>query len=46
MENVVLLRDRWRRTCRHLTASRFPAYLGIDIGSVSTNVVAIDECGR
>ena len=26
-------------------SSRFPAYLGIDIGSVSTNVVVIDEFG-
>jgi predicted CoA-substrate-specific enzyme activase len=43
-EHVVQLRDR----VPVYTASenaRIPAYLGLDIGSVSTNVVAIDEFG-
>jgi predicted CoA-substrate-specific enzyme activase len=50
LQNVLLLRD-------HPAASRteplpeaesdaVPAYLGIDIGSVSTNLALIDECGR
>ncbi len=50
LENVLLLRD-------HPTASRteplpeageaaIPTYLGIDIGSVSTNLALLDESGR
>ena len=35
----------WASTCRRPTAQPIPAYLGLDIGSVSTNVVAIDEFG-
>ena len=44
MENVVLLRDRVG-TYVPPSGGRIPAYLGIDVGSVSTNVVAIDEFG-
>jgi predicted CoA-substrate-specific enzyme activase len=43
-ENVVQLRDRV--TAYQAPAEGIiPAYLGLDIGSVSTNVVAIDESG-
>ncbi len=44
MENVVLLRDR---VAPYMPPSsgRISAYLGIDIGSVSTNVVAMDDTG-
>ncbi len=44
-ENVVQLRDRVGLTWRRPMAGPIPAYLGLDIGSVSTNVVAIDEFG-
>ncbi len=44
MDNVVLLRDRVKP--RILQGEKgVPAYLGIDIGSVSTNLVVIDEKG-
>ena len=35
----------WASTCRRAGGPPIPAYLGLDIGSVSTNVVAIDEFG-
>ncbi|HUP02344.1 MAG TPA: acyl-CoA dehydratase activase [Bryobacteraceae bacterium] len=44
-ENVVQLRDRVGFYAAPTDGSRIPAYLGLDIGSVSTNVVAIDEFG-
>jgi predicted CoA-substrate-specific enzyme activase len=46
MENVLLLRDRGGQYVGENTTSQVAAYLGIDIGSVSTNVVVIDESGR
>ncbi len=48
MQNVVLLRDRvpaYAPPPGHPEGAPIPAFLGIDIGSVSTNVVAIDETG-
>ena len=45
MENVVLLRDRVGQYVPPPGDGPIPAYLGIDIGSVSTNVVAMDESG-
>jgi predicted CoA-substrate-specific enzyme activase len=45
MEDVVLLRDRIKPYEMKDTSSRMPAYLGIDIGSVSTNLVVLDESG-
>jgi len=44
-ENVVLLRDRTGVYVPPPGDEPIPAYLGLDIGSVSTNVVAIDEFG-
>jgi predicted CoA-substrate-specific enzyme activase len=47
LENVLLLRDRVRPyEWPHSPHSRVPAYLGIDVGSVSTNLAVIDEAGR
>jgi predicted CoA-substrate-specific enzyme activase len=43
-ENVIQLRDRVG-VYAPPAEGRIPAYLGLDIGSVSTNVVAIDESG-
>jgi predicted CoA-substrate-specific enzyme activase len=47
MENVLLLRDRVQPyeppAC---CALGIPAYLGIDVGSVSTNLAVIDETGQ
>ena len=45
MENVVLLRDRVAPYVPPPGDGLIPAYLGIDIGSVSTNVVAMDASG-
>src|SRR5450755_138477 len=45
MANVVLLRDRVGSYVPPPGTASIPAYLGIDVGSVSTNVVAIDETG-
>jgi predicted CoA-substrate-specific enzyme activase len=45
MENVTLLRDRVGAYTPPPGGGPIPAYLGIDVGSVSTNVVAIDEFG-
>ena len=44
-ENVVQLRDRVGVYVPPPNGELIPAYLGLDIGSVSTNVVAIDEFG-
>ena len=44
-ENVVQLRDRVGVYVPPASGEPIPAYLGLDIGSVSTNVVAIDEFG-
>ncbi|SPE36423.1 Putative CoA enzyme activase (fragment) [Candidatus Sulfopaludibacter sp. SbA6] len=44
-ENVVQLRDRVGVYVPPPNDTPIPAYLGLDIGSVSTNVVAIDESG-
>src|ERR1039457_5677121 len=45
MQHVVLLRDRVGAYATPPGNHPIPAYLGIDVGSVSTNVVAIDETG-
>jgi len=45
-ENAVQLRDRVGVYVPPPDGELIPAYLGLDIGSVSTNVVAIDEFGR
>ena len=45
MEDVVLLRDRVPAYVPPAGDAPIPAYLGIDIGSVSTNVVVTDEHG-
>ncbi len=45
MANVVLLRDGVRSYVAPPGDDPIQAYLGIDVGSVSTNVVAIDEMG-
>jgi activator of 2-hydroxyglutaryl-CoA dehydratase len=44
MEKVVLLRDRVEEF-RFPVAGRVPAFLGIDIGSVSTNLALVTESG-
>jgi predicted CoA-substrate-specific enzyme activase len=46
MANVVLLRDRVEPYESPYGQEKIDAYLGVDIGSVSTNVVLIDEDGR
>jgi len=46
MENVVLLREKIIPRDIHDTREKIPAYLGVDIGSVSTNLVVIDPEGR
>ncbi|MFP4216686.1 MAG: acyl-CoA dehydratase activase [Phycisphaerae bacterium] len=46
MDNVVLLRDRVKPYQPPADDEAIPAYLGIDIGSVSTNLVLIDSRGR
>jgi predicted CoA-substrate-specific enzyme activase len=43
--NVVQLRDRVGTYVAPADGRPIPAYLGLDIGSVSTNVVVIDEFG-
>ncbi len=45
MDNVVLLRDKVQDFRPHGNG-QIDAYLGIDVGSVSTNVVVIDPTGR
>jgi len=42
MENVVLLREQVKEYDPPAGNGPIPAYLGIDVGSVSTNLVAID----
>jgi predicted CoA-substrate-specific enzyme activase len=46
MENVLLLRDRAGQYVGENDSPCVEAYIGIDIGSVSTNVVVIDKAGR
>ena len=46
MQQVVLLRDRVDDTRQLAPGEIVDAYLGIDIGSVCTNLVAIDEAGN
>jgi predicted CoA-substrate-specific enzyme activase len=46
MENVVLLRDRVLPYEPPYGGGPIEAYLGLDVGSVSTNVAVIDEEGR
>jgi predicted CoA-substrate-specific enzyme activase len=43
LENVLLLRERIRPARRPDVGAGEPAYLGIDIGSVSTNLVVLNE---
>ena len=45
MDNVVLLRHRVAPYVPPPGMAPIPAYLGIDVGSVSTNVVVTDESG-
>jgi predicted CoA-substrate-specific enzyme activase len=45
MENVVLLRDRVPPSRRPGLGGKAESYLGIDIGSVSTNLVVLDAAG-
>ncbi len=46
MDRVILLRDRVPAYTPPPAGAPIPAYLGIDVGSVSTNLVAIDEFGN
>ena len=46
LDHVVLLRDRTVRPTLPPDDLPIPAYVGIDIGSVSTNVVVIDSAGE
>jgi predicted CoA-substrate-specific enzyme activase len=46
LERVVSLRDRVPAVELPETGSRLQAYLGIDVGSVSTNLVVIDSAGN
>jgi predicted CoA-substrate-specific enzyme activase len=46
MDRVILLRDRVKPYEFPADGSRVGAYLGIDIGSVSTNLVLLDEAGE
>jgi len=43
LDKVVLLRDRVPKYAPPPDGAKIPAYLGLDIGSVSTNVVAMDQ---
>jgi predicted CoA-substrate-specific enzyme activase len=45
LQDVLLLRDRVRPPHVPATREGRQAYLGIDIGSVSTNLVVVDEAG-
>ena len=45
LENVLLLRDRVRPPHLPAPGAQVEAYLGIDIGSVSTNLVVLDAGG-
>lgn len=46
MDNVVLLREQVLPYVAPPGDGPIPAYLGIDVGSVSTNLVAMDEAGQ
>jgi len=46
MDNVLLLREQVGRYQPPGADDPIPAYLGIDIGSVSTNLVAMDPAGQ
>ena len=46
LESVVLLRDRVKPYQLPEGRAPIPAYLGIDVGSVSTNLAVIDETGE
>jgi predicted CoA-substrate-specific enzyme activase len=46
MQNVVLLRDRTKPVPMPAPGEQVEAYLGIDIGSVSTNLVVTDQEGN
>ena len=46
MENVILLRDRVEPVEPEAWAEKIEAYLGLDIGSVSTNLVILDIEGN
>ncbi len=46
MQNVVLLRDRTKPVALPAAGEQVDAYLGIDIGSVSTNLVVTDQEGN
>jgi predicted CoA-substrate-specific enzyme activase len=46
MGKVVLLRDQVKDPPLPPPGTKVPAYLGVDIGSVSTNLVVIDEHGN
>ena len=46
MDNVVLLRDRVQPFEMPYGVEKIDAYLGVDVGSVSTNLVVIDDEGR
>ena len=45
LDNVVRLRDRAKPYQPPSNGDRFRAYLGIDVGSVSTNLVLVNEAG-
>jgi predicted CoA-substrate-specific enzyme activase len=45
MDNVILLRDKVAPYVAPADGSPIEAFLGIDIGSVSTNVIAMDQNG-
>jgi predicted CoA-substrate-specific enzyme activase len=46
LENVLLLRDRVRSYQLPDDGGPVTAYLGVDIGSVSTNLVVVDDAGE
>ncbi|MFB3819819.1 MAG: acyl-CoA dehydratase activase [Candidatus Methylomirabilales bacterium] len=46
LEHVLLLRDRVRPPRLPEPGSRAEAYLGIDVGSISTNLVVLDAAGE
>ncbi len=46
MANVLLLRNQTEQVVPPRFGETIRAYLGIDVGSVSTNLVAIDDAGR
>ncbi|MGO9275261.1 MAG: acyl-CoA dehydratase activase [Terriglobia bacterium] len=46
LANVILLRDRDQPAPPPARGERVEAYLGIDVGSVSTNLVVLDAGGR